>query len=244
MMSFIQDRKFKIFIDFDGTVTKKDIGEHMFLKFGDADKAYEIIKRWMNNEISSADTWVELCATVKNIDMAKFDSFLSEAEIEEGFSEFVEFCKMNNCEIKILSDGLDYYIDKILSDHGFNNIEYFSNKLVFDENNNLIPNFPYTDEECKICANCKRNHILNNSSDDDFTIYIGDGLSDTCPAQFVDFIFAKRSLLKFCEKNRISYFPYNNFYDIKNRLDELMKKKRIKKRHQAELKRREVYIQG
>ncbi|MCK5085877.1 MAG: 2-hydroxy-3-keto-5-methylthiopentenyl-1-phosphate phosphatase, partial [Melioribacteraceae bacterium] len=113
-----------------------------------------------------------------------------------------------------------------------------------DENNNLIPQFPYTDEECKICANCKRNHILNNSSDDDFTIYIGDGLSDTCPAQFVDFIFAKRSLLKFCEKNRISYFPYNNFYDIKNRLDELMKKKRIKKRHQAELKRREVYIQG
>jgi len=116
--------------------------------------------------------------------------------------------------------------------------------LTFDSEKNLIPKFPFTDEECKICANCKRNHILNNSSEDDYTIYVGDGYSDTCPAQFVDFIFAKNSLLKFCEKERISYFPFSNFYDVTKRIDEMRNKKRLRKRHQAFLKRKEVYQQG
>ena len=45
-------------------------------------------------------------------------------------------------------------------------------------------------------ANCKKNHIINHSSDDDITIYIGDGNSDKDAAQYCDFIFAKNDLLK------------------------------------------------
>ena len=108
----------------------------------------------------------------------------------------------------------------------------------------MIPTFPYTDEECRKCANCKRNHILANSSDTDFTVYIGDGYSDTCPAQYCDFVFAKNSLLKYCEVNRITYFPFTNFRDVQKRLNELVNKKRLKKKHQAELKRKQVYRQG
>jgi 2-hydroxy-3-keto-5-methylthiopentenyl-1-phosphate phosphatase len=120
----------------------------------------------------------------------------------------------------------------------------YSNSLSFDEKGNLVPIFPFTDEECNLCANCKRNHIINHSAEDDFTIYIGDGFSDTCPAQHVDFIFAKRSLLKYCEENRISYYPFYNFDDVTLRIKELFNRKRLKKRHQAVLKRKEAYQQG
>jgi 2-hydroxy-3-keto-5-methylthiopentenyl-1-phosphate phosphatase len=144
----------------------------------------------------------------------------------------------------ILSDGLDYYINRVLEREGLSHLQAYTNKLTFSDDGNLIPEFPHTDEECKQCANCKRNHIINHSSDDEFTVYIGDGYSDACPVQFCDFIFAKKSLLKFCETNRISFSPYKNFYDVKRKLDTLVNKKRLKKRHQAELKRREVYLQG
>jgi len=50
--------------------------------------------------------------------------------------------------------------------------------------------------------------------------------------------------LKFCEINRISFFPFDSFSDVINRIESLGNKKRLKKRHQAELKRREVYLQG
>lgn len=237
-------RNFKLFIDFDGTITNVDVGEAMFLKFGDADRSNDIIDRWIKREITSVQSWQLLCETVENFNAEIFDEFLSTISIDDSFFEFDKFCNANNFDRWILSDGLDYYIERILNANNLKHIPLYSNKLSFDENNNLVPEFPYTDEECSQCANCKRNHIINNSGDTDFTVYIGDGYSDTCPAQYCDFIFAKNSLLKYCEVNRITYFPFNSFRDVQKKLNELMNKKRLKKRHQAELKRKQVYLQG
>jgi 2,3-diketo-5-methylthio-1-phosphopentane phosphatase len=238
------EQSIKIFVDFDGTIVKKDVGDHLFMEFGDTEIINEIANRWIAGEISSAIFWEELFESLPDIHKSDMDRFLKEMEIEDGFKEFLQLCEDNNIELIVLSDGLDYYIDNILSDNDLSHLKVYTNKLRFTENNRMIPSFPHMDEECKICANCKRNHILNNSSDDDITIYIGDGLSDTCPVQYTDFIFAKRSLLKFCEKNRISYYPFNNFYDVIPKVEKLLNKRRIKKRHQAELKRKAVYAIG
>lgn len=240
----MNEKNFKIFIDFDGTITKEDIGEVMFLRFGDAQKAKEIVNDWINEKINARQSWQMLCKTINNLDIKKFDEFLLSSEIDNSFKIFLDYCKENNYEVRILSDGLDYYINKILSKENLSHLEVYSNKLSFDKDGNLIPVFPYTDEECKRCANCKRNHVLNFSGDDEYSIYIGDGYSDVCPAQYCDFIFAKKSLLKYCEINRITYFPFSDFNDVIKKLEELKQKKRLKKRYQAELKRKEIYIQG
>ncbi|MFA3782533.1 MtnX-like HAD-IB family phosphatase [Melioribacteraceae bacterium 4301-Me] len=235
---------FKIFVDFDGTITVKDVGEEIFLHFGDPSKAKKIVKDWIDEKINSIQTWELLCKTVNNLSLEEFDSFIDSMCIQPTFLNFIDYCKLNNFQIWILSDGLDYYIKRILSKEKISYLNFYSNKLIFGKNNELIPFFPYTDEECKSCANCKRNHIIEHSSDDDFSVYIGDGYSDTCPAQFCDFIFAKNSLLKYCEKNRISYYPFKDFSDIIKKLEELKNKKHLRKRHQAVLKRKEVYMQG
>lgn len=238
------DQVIKIFVDFDGTIAKQDVGDSLFMEFGDTEVINEIARRWIAGEISSAIFWEELFSTLPDIEKSAMDKFVDCMEIEDGFTEFLELCGQNNIELTVLSDGLDYYIDRIFGNNNLSHLKVYTNRLRFTDNNRMIPSFPYRDEECKICANCKRNHIINNSSDDDITIYIGDGLSDTCPAQFTDYLFAKRSLLKFCEVNRISYYPFNNFYDIIPKIEKLIGKKRIKKRHQAELKRKAVYAQG
>lgn len=240
----LTERNFKIFVDFDGTITTKDIGEAMFLKFGDPIRANEIIEDWIDHKINAKESWQLLCETVKNFEPQQFEDFLSKMEIDSTFQNFNKYCISNKYEMRILSDGLDLYIDKILNREELEHIDLFSNRLSFGNNNELIPVFPHTDSECNRCANCKRNHIINHSSEEDFSVYIGDGWSDVCPAQYCDFIFAKNSLLKYCELNRITYFPYRNFDDVIIKLDQLKQKKRLKKRHQAELKRKEVYIQG
>lgn len=234
----------KIFIDFDGTITTKDVGEEFFLKFGDPEEANSIIKRWLDGELTSTEMWKELCVTIKNFDMSEYEAFLETIELDEAFHKFIEFCKDHDIEYAIVSDGFDFYIDRILERENLSHIKRFTNKLKLDEKGNLIPTFPHTDEECSKCANCKRNRVIANSGDEEFTLYIGDGWSDTCPVQHCDYILAKGSLLKFCEKNRISYFPYNNFHNVIRRLNELGKKRRLKKRHQAVLKRKEVYRRG
>jgi 2,3-diketo-5-methylthio-1-phosphopentane phosphatase len=239
----MRTQKIKVFCDFDGTIATKDVGEHMFEVFGDFEKAYAIFQRWVNKEIDSAQEWTELSELIKDLKPKEFDAFLKTIEIQYGFKEFIQFCKENDFEFTILSDGMDYYIKRILEDNGFGDLKFYSNKFVFTDDGPKF-SFPYSDEECKDCANCKRNILIDNSSDEDITIYIGDGLSDTCPAQYADFIFAKKSLLKFCEKERISYYPFKNFKDVIARIKPLLEKKKIKKRHQAELKRKALYELG
>ncbi|MCW8849137.1 MAG: MtnX-like HAD-IB family phosphatase [Melioribacteraceae bacterium] len=243
-MKKTQSKNFKIYVDFDGTITTKDIGEYMFLEFGDPEQCREIIAKWLTCELNSKEVWIKLCKTVKNFDDKKFSKFLENFSIDPFFHEFIEYSKMHNFDLAILSDGLDYYIDQVSKRENFDHLPIFCNVLKFDKNNNLLPEFPYTDEECSKCANCKRNHILNSSSDEDITIYIGDGWSDTCAAEHCDFIFAKKSLLKYCENNGLPYFPFSDFSDVKNIIEQLRNKKKLKKRHQAMLKRRDAFMQG
>ncbi len=238
------ERSFKIFVDFDGTITKLDIGEHLFLEFGDREKNQYLINNWNSEAVSAKNGWIAMCQNVGTADRGKMEAYLDTVEIDPTFGNFVSFCEANNLSLKIISDGFDFYIKRILDKENFSHLEFSSNILRFTNENRLEPNFPNEQEDCRCSANCKRNFVLDNSGEDDFTVYIGNGQSDSCPIQYCDFIFAKDSLLKFCEVNRITYFPYSDFNDVIKRMEELMNKKRLKKRYQAELKRREVFIQG
>lgn len=240
----LNEINFKVFVDFDGTISLTDIGEELFTRFGNKEEAYAIIKRWIDGEIGSVQSWRELCDSLGEFDLEGFYQFVDSREIDPGFHQFYEYCIENNIDVFVVSDGLDFYINRFLKRENLEGLKVFSNKAVFTGGNRIIPDFPYRDEECGDCANCKRNHVILNSHDDDFTVYIGDGNSDTCPAAYCDFIFAKNSLLKYCEKNRISYFPYKDFFEVTDRIKQLSEKKRLRKRHQAELKRRDVYLRG
>jgi len=237
------DKVFKIFIDFDGTITTADVGAGLVNTFGDKEKVAEIVKAWMENKITSPESWYAMFDTMKDFSSDKLESFLADYIIDETFPAFVNYCEENKFEIQILSDGFDFYINRLLERENLSHLKVFCNKSRFIDNK-PVPSFPWSDEECKFCGNCKRNHILTNTGDEDYIVYIGDGYSDKCPIQFCDFVFAKQDLLRYCEMNRITYFPFNNFNDVTGKINELKGKKRIKKRHQAELKRKEIFMQG
>jgi 2-hydroxy-3-keto-5-methylthiopentenyl-1-phosphate phosphatase len=234
--------QFKIFADFDGTITEKDTGDSIFYHFGDAEKTEAIISSLLKGEITAKQCWLELCNSIKRIDTRELDEFLNTMNIDPFFPRFTQFCRSNDIDFYVLSDGFDYYIDRIFKRENLQNIKYYANHLEISSDGKMIPEFPYEDLGCTTSANCKRNHVINHSSDDDYTVYIGDGNSDKYTAQFCDFIFAKDDLLKYCEKERITFFPYKNFNDVIIRLEQLLSKKRLKKRHQAVLKRREIYM--
>ncbi|MEI7811201.1 MAG: MtnX-like HAD-IB family phosphatase [Ignavibacteria bacterium] len=243
-MTELNERNFKVFIDFDGTITTQDAGEAFVNTFGEPVKVREIIERWMNNEITSPQSWYLMFDTIKDLNLTEFERFINTISIDSAFKSFALYCNQYHYEIRVLSDGFDFYIKNILKREELDYLEVYCNRAVVSQEKRIIPQFPYGDEECKFCGNCKRNHILVNSNDEDYSIYIGDGYSDKCPVQFCDFVFAKGDLLRYCEINRITYFPFKDFNDVTRRLEELRLKKWLKKKHQAELKRREIYRQG
>ena len=93
------DQTIKIFVDFDGTIAQKDVGDHLFMEFGNLDVINEIADRWIAGEISSAVFWKELFDSLPDVEKKDMDLFLQKMEIEEGFTEFLKLCEENNLEI-------------------------------------------------------------------------------------------------------------------------------------------------
>lgn len=233
--------KIKVFCDFDGTVTKNDVGDLFFETFGDKEFYSYLVEKWRDYEISSREMWERIAEKVK-VDERVAEELILAQEIDPYFVDFVRFCEENGIEIFILSDGFDFYIKKILDKYGLSGVKFYSNKL-WIENHTVKLWFPYPDSVCRICGNCKRNHMLSLSGDEDVIVYIGDGYSDRCPAEYADVVFGKKELLKFCRERNIPVYEFETFKDVIEQFERFLSgRKKLKKRWQAELKRREIFM--
>jgi 2-hydroxy-3-keto-5-methylthiopentenyl-1-phosphate phosphatase len=236
----------RVFCDFDGTLSPIDVGNQLFRTFA-GEKAVEIVKGYLDGSVTARECLQRECAAVPDLDPERFRAFVDAVRLDPTASGFFAFCAEHEIPVTILSDGLDLYVEQILHNNGFGELPFFAN------HGTLVPEggrtrldvaFPWTDAECTLCGNCKRNHMLTLSGDDDVVIYIGDGMSDRCPVQFADVVFAKGSLIGFCQERNITYQEFRNFDDVRARLELLLGKKRIRKRREASMARRDVYLQG
>lgn len=213
----------KIFCDFDGTVAKNDVGNLLFRTFAD-ERCFEIVKRWKAGEISSKQCLVEECG-IARVSRQELQDFADGQELDAHFVGFVNFCQENNIEVEIVSDGLDFYIERILQNHGLAaSVAVHANHLIFLNENEIKPEFPYFELGCGRCGNCKGYHVQQARANHDKLIYIGDGLSDRCGAETADITFAKqdRDLLRYCQEHKIPYHEFQDFADVLNDLHNIV----------------------
>jgi 2-hydroxy-3-keto-5-methylthiopentenyl-1-phosphate phosphatase len=244
----------KIFVDFDGTITRRDVGDALFETFGGS-RCLDAVEQYRNEKLSAVECFRLECDACGDVELSRYHAFLDAQEIDASFKPFIEFCRGNAIDHYILSDGMDAYIRYILDRHGLGDVPFFANKLTLVQTANastvrFVPAFPYTDEVCQRCACCKRNHMLSLSGDDDVIVYVGEGYSDRCPSRYADIVFAKDDLRNYCRQENISFFEYESFADVTDRLRSLMNhgkagdKIALRKRRQAELARREILLGG
>ena len=236
----------RVFSDFDGTIAVEDVGSHLFRSFAGS-KANEIVRYYLDGTITARDCLTQECEAVESASLSELEQFVDQFSLDQTFGTFVDFCRQRDIPVVVLSDGLDFYVDRLLRNNGFGDLPYFSNHLELVQQGSstkLAPSFPHSDAECILCGNCKRNHLLTLSGDEDIIVYIGDGISDRCPVRFADIVFAKGRLIKYCQEQNVTYFEFKNFEDVTRRLELTLQRKRIKKRREAEMARREVFAQG
>ncbi|MFA5831988.1 MAG: MtnX-like HAD-IB family phosphatase [Bacteroidota bacterium] len=233
---------YTVFTDFDGTIAVNDIGDAVFERFGDVDVCTKSFQAYRTGAIDARDCWRQGFATIQSVTKDEFTRFALTYPADTHFASFVEFCEQHRIPLTVLSDGYDAYIDPVLEREGLGRLTRFSNKLQFNNNGTVEPIFPFTDSECKRCANCKRNHILTKSSDNQVIVYIGDGVSDRCPVQYADIVFAKDSLVSFCETHNITFHRFESFSDILKTFRTMVEAVKPRKRRTAELARKEVFM--
>ena len=189
----------RVYCDFDGTVAPHDVGNLLFRTFA-GERAVSIVRRYLDGAINARECLTQECSALGSFNRKELEAFIDGFTLDPAFPPFVEFCEAQGIPVVILSDGLDFYVRRLLGRAGLERIPFFANKALFAAGRNgeetLSPEFPYRDEHCEQCGNCKRNHLATLSADEDVVMYAGDGISDRCPVRYADIVFARRDLIK------------------------------------------------
>ena len=205
-----------VLCDFDGTVCRVDMGNAFLERF--AEGWEEIDRSYAAGEVGSRAAYSRIAPLFRANRSQVLDFVLRRERLDPHFPEFLRFCRGRKFDLKIVSDGLDVYIEAILRKYGLD-VEFYSNRLLFREEDRIDFAFPLASEACGRCGTCKRSLLDRFRSDYDRIIYIGDGYSDVCPARVADLVFAKPILHEICVSNGTSSLPYHDFGDIRRCLE-------------------------
>lgn len=207
-----------VFFDFDNTITPFDVIDDIVERFSINEKWHKIEEDWKQGKIGSKECLERQFNEVR-IKKDDFIRYLSAIKIDKYFPKILAFLKRHKTSVAIVSDSSSFIIDTILKNNGIKGVKVYSNQLKFDRDR-LILKFPYFNERCPKCANCKKGHLRRTDVSDKISIYIGDGLSDICAAEYADVVFAKASLLKHFKNQNMGHFEFDTLAVVYNYLKE------------------------
>ena len=222
-MPVIPASQYFVISDFDGTICDEDIAYRIIQEFSTGDwQALE--DQYLAGTLSSRD---ELAAQFALVDATEADILewvRANAVFDPAFEIFYNMCQTRGIDVDIVSEGLIFYIEFLLSLYlsiDAAKINVLANSQIFTDSGILVDYFS-VGEECEICGNCKLAHLRELQDSGKKVIYIGDGGSDFCASEHADIIFAKSKLASYLDSKGINYFKYENFNDIIRTLEDMI----------------------
>ncbi len=183
-----------VFLDFDGTITMRDIGAILLQKY-------------------TGDSWIEMENKVKSgtltmreglsgqwslvttpLEQLREDA-MQEVEIRSGFVGFISWLVEAGIPTHVLSDGLDLYVPAAIAGALDGAIDNWREKVSIDCNKTGFDGHVTLEfqPECDHgCALCKIARVQEKRHHAETIVYIGDGVSDWKASPFADIVFAVR----------------------------------------------------
>ena len=216
---------FRVFIDFDNTITIGDVLDGVIQRFAADDSWRTLEKAWADGIIGAREcldgqlrslraTWSELSRHFEGVNL------------DPGFRALRRLVRDEGGEMTIVSDNFDLFIGHILRRNGLGDVPFRANHLELDSGR-LIPTFPFGDSGCPDCAHCKKTHFAPPNRDQRRVVYIGDGRSDICPALSADTVFAKASLLTYLRKASIPCIPFASLGEVARSFEGILNESKI-----------------
>ena len=206
-----------ILCDFDGTVTVCEVSTSLLDEFSG--------HRWRDADGDLLAGRMTLRETMERefgllrAPRRRMEAFVGRIHLRPGFAELVAEASARSAPLLIVSEGLDFYIAAILRHRGLS-VEYRTNHAVFSVRRTggrpggIVVEHPYSSKGCDRCGTCKKAQLEQFRDMGCETVYIGDGISDRCPARHADVLFARNGLLDFCRSEGIRCLPYDDFHDV------------------------------
>lgn len=199
----------RIHLDFDGTIASCDVTDLVLQHFAPPEWE-EIEAAWKRCEIDAAECMSRQIALLE-CDRRSLNRLLDGVGVDPGFEQFVAWCRGKGIPLTIVSDGVDYFIRRILGRFGLADIPVFANRLVWKRGRCSLSH-PWRTKCIAGSGVCKCAVV---GPADDLLIYVGDGRSDQCVAPQANLLFAKDELAAFCRARGLPFLPFANFHDVR-----------------------------
>ncbi len=210
-----------ILSDFDGTISRQDVTDTLIDAFGN-ERCRELESRWEAGEIGSRECMAGQIAELR-ASPAELDACIDSISLDPDFADFVGDAKTRGLEVRILSDGLDRAIHRLLHQHDLAHLQVTANKLSYRGQGRWHLDFPYADPDCrKRSGHCKCMQLERCQQAGEHVLYIGDGSSDFCVSGEADMIFAKDKLLSYCQQHHLYHHAIHGFAAARALLDQAL----------------------
>jgi 2-hydroxy-3-keto-5-methylthiopentenyl-1-phosphate phosphatase len=211
-----------VFCDFDGTITIGDATDHVLSNLADP-QWLEIEEQWKAGHIGSGACMRAQVGLIR-ASRDELDAVLDNVAVDPGFVAFRLFCRSRGIPMSVVSDGVDYFVHRILAREGVDDMPVLANRLGFTEQGFELTS-PYSLASCQSNAGtCKCSLVKTQSGP---SIFVGDGRSDFCVSSKPDYVFAKGRLADFCTERGIDFMRYNSFHDITARLEAILSEENL-----------------
>ena len=215
----MSSNRFTILSDFDNTIVYENVAQLLAEQFSTFD-VEKCRQRYREKEITFKDYQEIIFSGVSASQDTLKKYTQSHANIREGFLELIKYCRGKNILFNIVTLGLDFYVDAILEQYKLKDVPVFAVATKFTSTG-IEYSYPTGSPACAAWGNCKCVVLTRYKNSGGKIAYIGDGLSDACPAFKADYIFALGALAKECEKHNKPYYPIATFFDVMGHLDEM-----------------------
>jgi 2,3-diketo-5-methylthio-1-phosphopentane phosphatase len=203
----------EVWIDFDGTITRRDVLDDLILAYARDDSWKEVEELWQSGKIGSRECLSREFALVRISD-AKLDAFLSAIDIDPGIVQLLGVLDRFAVPRAIVSDGIDRFIRHILARHALDAIPVRANTIERIGDDMRLA-CPFGSDACTTAAaHCKCTSIAEIGHPGKTSIYIGDGRSDLCPARKAGVVFAKGVLARHLANERRPFIPFVTLDDV------------------------------
>ncbi len=197
-----------VFLDFDGTVTERDVGRSLLERFapGDWERFSEEYRAGL---IGSRECLVSQWELLE-ADEATLRAAAGEVPLDPGFENFVEALRRGGAELVVVSDGFGFQAEDVCGRLGVpvltNHVDWATGALEFPHEDRCCP--------CSTCGVCKQAPIKEARRAGRTAVLVGDGTSDRKAALLADVVFAKRRLAEWCALQEVPYHPFATLADV------------------------------
>jgi 2-hydroxy-3-keto-5-methylthiopentenyl-1-phosphate phosphatase len=197
-----------VFCDFDGTMTERDMVITLGEKFCPND-VHRIKDAILARRITVKDGVAELFAKIPS---SQKDALIAYAQDivrwRAGFQEFLEYCKANGILFIVCSGGIDFFINPLIQ-----RFQPWITKTYSIPSDFSGPTIALKHSHaCETCGTCKKKVMAEYP--EATSILIGDSITDLHGAHHADIVFARAGLKDYLDKDKVSYYPFETFFDV------------------------------